>query len=149
MKRHIEVVRSVLEGTALSDADKQFLSEVGLLDDPASQLRPLATPRALAGRGTQVATEGDIAPIVVLPDGSVRMLDDGSGRFVNTTLRQLAASMDVYDEHRSREGSALEPPSRTDARRLREALKRLDVACVSDREAYWSVIVEQVRDGLL
>ncbi|MBX7192441.1 MAG: SUKH-4 family immunity protein [Sandaracinaceae bacterium] len=149
MKSYIKVIPSVLESTALSDGNKQFLREVGLLDDPASHLRPLAVPRVLADGSIQVATEGDVAPIVVLSDGSVRMLDGSVGRFVNTTLRQFAAAMEVYEEHYSRGGSALEPPSREDARRLREALKRVDPTCFSDRESYWSVIVEQVRDGLL
>ena len=148
MKNVVTVARSALAGMPLSEGDKQLLAEVGLLDDPESHLRPLAIPRVLDA-GVQIATEGEVAPVVVLATGSVRMLDDGPGRFVNASLPQLARALEVYEKHRAEAGSAMDPPSRKAARALRDALKAVDAACVADPEAYWSVIVEQVRDGLL
>jgi hypothetical protein len=101
MKILVTVARSDLARMPLSDGDKQLLSEVGLLDDPESHLRPLAIPRVLDA-GVQIATEGDVVPVVVLATGAVRMLDDGPGRFVNGSLSQLARALEVYEKHRAR-----------------------------------------------
>jgi hypothetical protein len=87
---------------------------------------------------------------VHLTDGAVYSIDPESEyptRFVNSGVHQLAKFIQTYQSY-----AAL---SKTDAElvpvaaRMRAELASLDSAAFSDSDNWWSLVLEQVEDGLL
>lgn len=88
-----------------------------------------------------------------LADGHILSLDDSGrlpARFVNSGITQLARCLAEYETAQERKR---EPSQELDdvavAGTLRSRLARVDAVALADPEHWWSVIVEQVADGLL
>ena len=85
--------------------------------------------------------------------GTVRAFDPGGKlptRFVNSTAKQLGAFIVAYGRYCADARAARdEADTDTIVEGLRRTLVALDPAATADPENWWSLVLEQVNDGLL
>jgi hypothetical protein len=89
-----------------------------------------------------IGTDGSCELQVDATDGKVRAFDPLHKlptRFVNSTVNQLGAFIAAYERY-CRGGNVSQ---------LRNSLGEIDPAALSHPECWWSVVLEQVEDGLL
>jgi hypothetical protein len=90
--------------------------------------------------------------LVLSADGSVVSIEpgaDGAARFVNSTRRQFMDSLAMLrDAWRVRAGLS-ESDADEQASRLRAEVSALDAAAVDGDDNWWSLILEQLEQGLL
>jgi hypothetical protein len=135
----------VLDGRLRADA-RRLLTERGLPESVGSM--SLGDRYARSTEGGFVIGEDTGYPITIeIPSHGV-VIDDGSRRLVNTDVLALARCLDAYLAYRGAavqvgESDAQEP---IDAFEL--AVARADAPALAP-ECYWSLVLEQLRDGLL
>lgn len=76
--------------------------------------------------------------------------DEGShARFVNSSLRKFEESMQVFRSTWVRRANATDATARELESALRSRLAEIDESAFDDPDAWWSLILEQMGDGLL
>jgi SUKH-4 immunity protein len=109
---------------------------------------PLKVVEGAAVIGTDEGSEFRID----LASGRVSSVDPKGvlpSRFVNSTINQLADAIAAHREYASRVCNVDEADASRVVQELRRRLTVADAAATSDPEAWWSLILEQAKNGLL
>ena len=155
---------------AIPKASKSFLTEVGLpretillcafdleRDDaivsvmlPEAMLNDFSGNQPVLWRVGHEDHGGDIC-IAEEPDGCVYevLIEVAAARYVNSSIESFAGFLALWhDMCRICEGCTFEKEIEY-GKRFEENLRELDPAAFADPESWWSVVCEQVREGLL
>jgi hypothetical protein len=146
---------AALRRAGVSDADASFLDRVGMPRnvnwtlDFASAAQEV---RTLPGHASMVVIGGDDQNPICLrvSDGNVVCVEeDGLERFMNSTIFALADFLCAYQVYRAQVGD-LEDDAIDELIAATESKMRItDAAALSNEENYWSVVLEQMEEGLL
>lgn len=140
----------VAAGLPIPSAAKDFLTTVGL---------PVETEYFMAAEQPEVTTGGQVrvgtdfgTDICVDAAGQVRSIDAAGEypeRFINSDVSAFARSLAVVTAGVSEWAGRPDDEIDEQVEVLAAALEDIDKAVFADPENWWSVIFEQLRDGLL
>ena len=136
------------------EATKHFMVRVGLPIGQSWTMRFDGTLESPHNRPTyRIFGYDDLAPLcIVEPTGHVVHLEPGGAteRYVNASLERFADFLVAYEQYR-REVVAMEEEDDIDALidRVESQMRSVDPSALEGPESFWSVILEQMRDGLL
>jgi hypothetical protein len=126
----------------------EFLSTVGL---PAST--DWGFEGAVAAGPTDlhlVIAFDNGTPLIVQPRGDVVAMEAGNrSRFVNASPNSLLHFLTLYETYRERVRGLPEERAPKLVDETASAMTLVEPGALQDPDAYWSVILEQMRDGLL
>jgi hypothetical protein len=110
-------------------------------------------PRWLDSRRAVLGSDERTELRVEADSGRVTSVDPESQlptRFVNSTIEQLVHCIDAYRDYAGTVQRATdESAARGVAEDLRRTLANIDPAALADPEAWWALVAEQARQGLL
>jgi hypothetical protein len=132
-------------------------------------MRPMSSPPAAMPPFFWPLTEGEQPPgrpwsgveilghdggtfLVVSADGSVVSIEpgaDGAERFVNSSRHQFTDSLAILRDAWRVRAELSESDADEQASRLRAEVSALDAAAVEHADHWWSLIFEQLEQGLL
>lgn len=136
----------------LDELDSLYLREVGLpvgIDWTLVVTPPLRGTRRPMHDGEWIlAVDGPI-PICVEHGGRIVAAEPAGKRHVNANVRAFGAFLVLYQEYRMRVRGLDESGSQELINDTKVKMRGADPTAMQDPDAYWSVIVEQMRDGML
>ena len=102
-------------------------------------------PEGVIGSDEATAFVTDAAGVVwsIDPTGSLPR------RFVNSSVDQLAAFLKTVPARRKAMMGLTDDEAARAVQHLVRELEDVDAVALTDRDAYWSVVIEQLRGGLL
>ena len=109
-------------------------------------------PPGRAPSGVEVVGHDEGTFLVLSADGSVVSIEpgaDGAERFVNSTGRQFTDSLAVLRDAWAVRAELSERDADVQAARLRAELSAIDAAAVDGDDHWWSLVLEQLEQGLL
>lgn len=152
----------------IPDEAKRLLVEVGLpreaelgvsftLDEGVWTLDAFAqkigvTPRDDASEFIRIGTDGRTQLCVAIGSGAVFAVDPAGKlpcRFVSSSLIAFLELLSLYHNYAERVQSLGEDQADTLVEQVAQEMSSVDSAAFDGPENWWSVIVEQMRDGLL
>ena len=116
--------------------------------------QPISEPRVFEINGrSYIAVGGDLGTrlSVGAKDRTIVSVDPETGaeRFVSRNLAQFAAMLGAVRQFWTQHANDADPDYERAAHRLRDELGQLDAAAFDSDETWWSMVVEQIEDGLL
>jgi len=145
--------KETVEKLGLSPRDATYLQTIGLpvgvdwsLEIPAFAFE---RPPSIATGLIPLARDAGVVPIcLVIETGEVVAIEESRTRAVNSTLHNFGAFLMFFQDYRRRVRDVGEAESQALIEEVEAKMEHLDPSSMQ-KEAYWPVVVEQMRDGLL
>jgi hypothetical protein len=103
--------------------------------------------------GYVVIGDDEGSEIRLMPDGMISAVDDHGTlptRFVNSSIEQLIRCIHAHEEYARNVAKVSDEESQLEeVAHFSRAIGGIDAKALCDPENWWSVIVEQMRDGML
>jgi hypothetical protein len=144
--------KDVVGEMGLGELDALYLREVGLpvgVDWTLVVLPPQPGSRLPMHDGECIIAVEDPVPICVERDGRIVAAAPSGKLHVNANVRAFGAFLLLYQEYRLRVRGLNETESQQLITGTETKMRDVDPAAMQDSEAYWPVIVEQMKNGLL
>lgn len=146
-----------LEDLDVSESAKRFLSDVGLPKQSDWTLRlgedRGSLPRLKERPTCRVIGYDDYVPICVDEENDGRIIEverwPSSVRVINSSVQHFGAALVQYQRYRIEVQSVGEDHVEAFIDEIEKMLKEIDTAAYSAPGAWWPLIIEQMRDGLL
>ncbi len=142
----------VVAEMALAELDAVYLRDVGLpvgIDWTLVVTPPLPGSRPPMHDGEWILAVDDTVPICIERDGRIVAAAPSGRLHVNANLRALGAFLFLYQDYRLRVRGLSETESQLLIDATEAKMRSADPAALENADAYWSVIIEQMRNGLL
>lgn len=145
----------LLQELSLEGEQKEYLRTVGLpcgldwtlsFEPPQAQLRrPESFPELV-----EIGSD-DMVPICLDErSGEIVCLEPGNSlRFMSSGIRNLGETLIIYQEYRDKVRSMPEEDVDAFIEEIEERMRTSDSRALAIPESYWSVVIEQMKDGLL
>jgi hypothetical protein len=137
----------------LDELDARYLREVGLpvgIDWTLVVTPPPHGTRPPMHDGEWILAVDGPFPICVERGGRIVVAAEPTGKLhVNANVRAFGAFLVFYQEYRMRVRGLDETESQQLINDAEAKMRGTDPAAMRDADAYWPVILEQMRDGLL
>lgn len=143
----------VVSKMGMGEEDGAYLVEIGLpvgvdwtieISTPANEVRR-------AHDGLPILAFDGPMPICVDPNegGIVIIREEGTTRLVNSDVRRFGAFLMLYQDYRMRVAELDDVEADELIDEIEDRMRTADAGAMETPEDYWSVIVEQMRDGFL
>lgn len=147
--------KDVVMRAGLSVADSEYLTTVGLpcgvdwnfeIAAPSAERLPTLFERLIV-----LARDGGVVPICVdlSDDKRIVAVEGAHKRPVNSSVQQFGAFLMLYQNYRAQVGELDDDAIEQLINETERKMRQLDPQAMANVEAYWPVIVEQMRDGLI
>lgn len=136
----------------LGELDAVYLRDVGLpvgIDWTLVVTPPEHGARPPMHDGEWILALDGPVPLCVEHGGRIVAAEPAGKRHVNANVRAFGAFLVLYQEYRMRVRGLDESESQQLINDTEAKMRGADPTAMQDPDAYWSVIVEQMRDGLL
>lgn len=145
---------AVFSGFGLSDADVSYLVDIGLpagVDWTISIDPPVLGAALTLHAGMPIVAHDTLMPICIDGDRAdlVVVCEPGHHRPVNSNVRVFGTFLMLYQEYRLKVMTLEDDEAEHLIDETEQRMRALEPRLMSDSEAYWPVVVEQMRDGLL
>ena len=144
----------VVEGMRLTAADAHYLREVGLpvgvdwnleIKAPAAGSTPTTHHRLPV-----LAQDGPVPICVVSQEGDKVVAMEGNTQHIaNSNICVFGTFLVLYQDYRMRVLGLDEEDARALIDEIEQKMRSTDSDAMKDREGYWPLIVEQMRNGML
>lgn len=144
--------KDVVAEMGLDELDAMYLREVGLpvgIDWTLVVTPPAHGSRPPMHAGDWILAVDGPVPICIERDGRIVAAAPSGKLHVNANVRAFGAFLLLYQEYRTRVLGLNETEPQQLISETEAKMRSADPAAMQDSEAYWPVIVEQMKNGLL
>ena len=144
-----------LSAVEIPESSKNFLHHIGLPKQGDWTLRfgtPQDLPLLRSHPGMRVIGYDDLVPICLDENCNGRVIaadSDLDVRFVNSSVERFGMCLAVYQAYRVAVRHLDEEEAENVVEETVREIEDIDAAATSNEEHWWSIIIEQMRQGML